>query len=29
MGQAFVTAHRWDLEWRDDIDVLSLGHGCR
>lgn len=29
MGQAFVTAHRSDLEWQDDTDILSLGHGVQ
>jgi quercetin dioxygenase-like cupin family protein len=29
MGKAFHTAHRWDLEWRDDVDVLALGHGVQ
>ena len=29
MAKGFHTAHRWDLEWRDDVDVLSLGHGVQ
>lgn len=29
MGQAFVTAHRWDLDWQDDTDILSLGQGVQ
>lgn len=29
MGKAFHTAHRWDLDWQDDSDVLSLGHGVQ
>ena len=24
MGKPFHTAHRWELEWQDDVDVLSL-----
>jgi hypothetical protein len=27
MGKAFHTAHRWQVEWQDDTDVLTLGHG--
>lgn len=27
--KAFHTAHRWDLEWQDDSDVLSLGRGVQ
>ena len=27
--KGFHTAHRWDLEWQDDSDVLSLGTGVR
>lgn len=29
MGKAFTTAHRWDLEWQDDTDILSLGNGVQ
>lgn len=29
MGKAFTTAHRWDLEWQDDTDILSLGNGVK
>lgn len=29
MGKAFHTAHRWDLDWQDDVEVLTLGHGVQ
>lgn len=29
MGKAFHTAHRWQVEWQDDTDVLTLGHGVQ
>lgn len=29
MGKAWHTAHRWDLEWVDDVDILTLGHGVQ
>lgn len=29
MGKAFHTAHRWDLEWEDDVDVLTLRSGVQ
>lgn len=29
MAESFVTAHRWDLAWEDDLDVLTLGHGVQ
>jgi hypothetical protein len=29
MGKPFHTAHRWDLEWQDDVDVLSLRSGVQ
>lgn len=29
MGKDFETAHRWDLEWKDDDDVLTLGRGVQ
>src|SRR5512142_966268 len=29
MVKAFHTAHRWDLDWQDDVDVLSLGNGVK
>lgn len=25
MGKHWHTAHRWDLEWQDDVDILTLG----
>lgn len=25
----FNVAHRWDVEWQDDTDVLALGHGVK
>jgi hypothetical protein len=28
-GKAFSTTHRWDLEWQDDADILSLGYGVQ
>lgn len=28
MGQ-FNVAHRWDVEWQDDTDVLALGQGVK
>jgi quercetin dioxygenase-like cupin family protein len=29
MIKPFHTAHRWDLEWQDDVDVLSLRGGVQ
>ena len=29
MGKPFHTAHRWNLEWQDDVDVLSLRSGVQ
>ena len=29
MGKMFHTAHRWDLEWQDDVDVLTLRNGVQ
>ena len=29
MAKAFHTAHRWDLDWQDDVDVLSLRGGVQ
>ncbi|MGH8944013.1 MAG: cupin domain-containing protein [Acidimicrobiia bacterium] len=29
MGSAFHIAHRWDIDWQDDVDVLTLGHGVQ
>jgi anti-sigma factor ChrR (cupin superfamily) len=29
LGSAFHIAHRWDSEWQDDVDVLTLGHGVQ
>ena len=29
MGKHWHTAHRWDLDWEDDVDILTLGHGVR
>lgn len=29
MSEDFHTAHRWDLEWEDDIDILTLGNGVQ
>jgi anti-sigma factor ChrR (cupin superfamily) len=25
----FHIAHRWDLDWQDDVDVLTLGRGVQ
>ena len=27
--RGFYTAHRWDLEWQDDHDILALGEGVK
>lgn len=29
MTKAFHRAHRWDIEWQDDVDVLTLGRGVQ
>lgn len=29
MAGSFVTAHRWDVPWEDDLDVLTLGNGVQ
>jgi anti-sigma factor ChrR (cupin superfamily) len=29
MGSEFYTAHRWDIDWTDDVDVLTLGNGVQ
>ena len=29
MPESFHTAHRWDLQWQDDSEVLSLGSGVQ
>lgn len=29
MGSAFHTAHRWEIDWQDDVDILTLGNGVR
>ena len=29
MGKAWHTAHRWELEWQDDVDVLTLRGGVQ
>lgn len=29
MDKAFHTAHRWDLGWKDDVDILTLGEGVQ
>jgi len=29
VGKPFHTAHRWNLEWQDDVDVLSLRGGVQ
>lgn len=29
MGKAWHTAHRWELDWVDDVDLLSLGDGVQ
>ena len=27
MSKDFHTAHRWEIDWQDDVDVLTLGNG--
>jgi anti-sigma factor ChrR (cupin superfamily) len=29
MGKTFHTAHRWEIDWEDDIDVLTLRNGVQ
>ena len=29
MGSPFHIAHRWEIDWQDDIEVLTLGHGVQ
>jgi quercetin dioxygenase-like cupin family protein len=29
MGKMFHTAHRWDLDWEDDVDILTLRNGVQ
>jgi hypothetical protein len=29
MTERFMTRHRWDLEWEDDVDLLSLRSGVQ
>lgn len=29
MGKDFHTAHRWELDWEDDVDVLTLRNGVQ
>jgi anti-sigma factor ChrR (cupin superfamily) len=29
MGSSFHTAHRWEIDWQEDVDVLTLGHGVK
>ena len=29
MGKPFHTAHRWEMDWEDDVDVLSLRDGVQ
>lgn len=29
MSKSWHTAHRWELEWQDDVDILTLGHGVQ
>jgi anti-sigma factor ChrR (cupin superfamily) len=29
MPDRFVTAHRWELDWQEDLDVLTLGNGVQ
>ena len=28
-NRSFHTARRWELEWQDDVDVLTLGQGVQ
>lgn len=25
----FHRAHRWEVDWQDDVDILTLGHGVQ
>ena len=29
MGSAFHIAHRWEIDWQDEVDVLTLGQGVQ
>jgi anti-sigma factor ChrR (cupin superfamily) len=29
MSKDFHTAHRWEIDWEDDVDVLTLGEGVK
>ena len=29
MSSSFHIAHRWEIDWQDDVDVLTLGHGVK
>jgi anti-sigma factor ChrR (cupin superfamily) len=29
MGKAWSTAHRWEMEWKDDVNILALGNGVQ
>jgi anti-sigma factor ChrR (cupin superfamily) len=29
MTSSFVTGHRWDRDWEDDTELLTLGNGVR
>lgn len=29
VSSSFHIAHREEIDWRDDVDYLTLGHGAR
>lgn len=29
MASSYHTAHRWEVDWQDDVDVLTLGNGVQ
>jgi anti-sigma factor ChrR (cupin superfamily) len=29
VGRDFHTAHRWEIDWQDDVDILTLGKGVK
>lgn len=29
MSEAYHTAHRWEIDWEDDVDVLTLRQGVQ
>jgi anti-sigma factor ChrR (cupin superfamily) len=29
MDDTFITAHRWEIDWQDDTDVLTLRNGVQ